>query len=85
MLRKQFQTNTRPGDTSTLIRYHAKNTIPNIPAGSLEILNFDAYQRVANEDQPSILLHGFAQAYFHSMTPAEQFEIETGFRKGFDE
>ena len=58
-------------------------TTASIPANSLEILNFESYQRVANEDQPSILLHGLAHALFHSMTAAEQFDIEQTFRIGF--
>ena len=59
-------------------------TTASIPANSLEILNFESYQRVANEDQPSILLHGLAHALFHSMTAAEQFDIEQTFRIWFN-
>ena len=82
---RRFQTNTRPGDTSTLIRYQSEETVSNIPAGSLEILNFESYQRVANKDQPSILLHGFAHALYHSLAPDERFDIDSTFRTGFHE
>ena len=68
-----------------MIRYHSEQTVSNIPIGAMEILNFESYQQVANKEQPSILLHGFAHALYHKLTPEQRFDIDWTFRIAFND
>ena len=63
-----------------MIRYHSDKMVSNIEIGAIEILNLDSYERAYNLDQPSIMLHGFAHALYHSFSVSDRFDIEQTYR-----